>query len=684
MNAAKNVTNRDENIDWDPQYVPAAADAAFGALEYGANRHSPLLTGRVPITPQALTPQALKPVGKMLTRGALRGGAAVGAVNAATNLANGEYGNAALSAGGGAAAYGASKLIKPPAIERATNRAINQAGNLARNPIMRGANFAANKLVPPLMAASSAASAVDRLGRNDYIGAGLDGIAASTAMLPGAGQAIGFVTDTINTGRDVFNNLSANSELAKQMNNRANDRQRQEAQGTMFDAQGNVVGGPEPSTRRTRNTIRPSNAPQPSNIAPNISYPPTTAVQPQPQGQEVIKQSEHMKKTALSQFKKDLEDANTGTQSDLYRAVSPLISSGDSSPQPKHEVARTEALRDQVRKGLVGLEYMTGLKSNTGETFYDKHPTQAVATDLLGKSPEIGAAVAAGGIGTDILRRWDNAKKIQNASDAREGNRKFDKTNSAELLDPAGRARPDISRVFGDFDGNVEKRLGILDKLEGTTTGGLLEEYRSLAGHPNEAELKKKIIAKAKSSPSMAKLRGYADAHQSLQNASAKGGLKGQIGESLHKLRGKFWGAGDFIADHIAPNMHAEIGDIFEKNKITGAHTGFDEDLIKKIVHEYRQGGDFSAARDPKGKAFLDSTLKDLQNKALQGSNLRKAWSRYRTPVIAGGAIAAGGTGLYHLIKAIQNRAFSDDQKKDWKKTLLQSRGEFDAANQVQ
>jgi hypothetical protein len=251
-------------------------------------------------------------------------------------------------------------------------------------------------------------------------------------------------------------------------------------------------------------------------------------------------------------------------------------------------------------------------------------------------------------------------------------------------LDPVGRARPDVSRVFGDFDSNIEKRLGILDKLEGSTTGGLLDEYRRAAGHPNEAEIRKKIISKAKNAPAMAKLRAYADAHQSLHSAGANGGLKGRIGESLHKLRGKMWGVGDFIADHVAPNMHGEIGDIFEKNKITGAHTGFDEELIKSIVHEYRKGGDFSAARDPKGKAFLEGTLKDLQNKALQGSNFRKAWSNYKTPIIAGGALAAGGAGLYHLIKSIQNRAFSDNQKKDWKKTLLQSRGEFDAANQIQ
>jgi hypothetical protein len=674
MNAVKDLTHRDDNTDLAPQPASALLNTGFAAAEYGANRHSPLLTGRTPITSHGLMPAA-----KMIGRGALKGGAAIGGINAVKNLSDGEYGNAALSAGGGAAAYGASKLINPPALEQSTSAALSQVGKAIKNPILRGVSTLSNKVFPPLMAASSASSAVDRLGKSDYIGAGLDGISAATAMLPGVGQAAGFLADTVNTGRDVLNNVNTRSGLNNRMQQRANDRRSQEAQGTVFDAQGNYAGTSS-SLPRTRPT---SGAP---NVAPSVSNPPTATVQPQPQSQsqEVIKQSEHMKKTALSQFKQDLADANTGTQSDLYRAIAPLISSGDSSPQPKHEAARTEALRDQVRKGLVGLEYMTGLKSNTGETFYDKHPTQAVATDLLGKSPEIGAAVAAGGIGTDILRRWDNAKKIQNASDSREGNRKVDKTNSAELLDPAGRARPDISRVFGDFDGNVEKRLGILDKLEGTTTGGLLEEYRSLAGHPNEVELKKKIIARAKNSPSMAKLRGYVDAHQSLQNASAKGGLKGQIGESLHKLRGKFWGAGDFIADHIAPNMHAEIGDIFEKNKITGAHTGFDENLIKKIVHEYRQGGDFSAAHDPKGKAFLDSTLKDLQNKSLQGSNLRKAWSRYRTPVIAGGALAAGGTGLYHLIKAIQNRAFSDDQKKDWKKTLLQSRGEFDAANQVQ
>jgi hypothetical protein len=56
---------------------------------------------------------------------------------------------------------------------------------------------------------------------------------------------------------------------------------------------------------------------------------------------------------------------------------------------------------------------------------------------------------------------------------------------------------------------------------------------------------------------------------------------------------------------------------------------------------------------------------------------------RHRTPLLAGAGIAAGGTGLYSLLKAIQNQYFEEDQVKDWKKTLLKSRGEFDKAEQV-
>jgi hypothetical protein len=333
----------------------------------------------------------------------------------------------------------------------------------------------------------------------------------------------------------------------------------------------------------------------------------------------------------------------------------------------------------------VGLEYLTGLKKNTGETFYDEHPVQAVATDIAGNAPLIGAGIAAGGIGLNQYNQWKNFQKTEPASMAREGNKKVDITNSADLLDPAGRSRPDVSRVFGDFDDNLLKRLNVLDRLEKTTSGGFVDQYNAImSGSPGAARDRKlkELLTKARNSNASAGLKAYADVHQSLNRAQTKGGLKGAIGESLHSLKGK-GRIGDFIAKHLAPDMHREVGDLFEKKNITGANPHFDEQLIKDIVREYRGGGDFSQAADPKGKAFVDTTLKGLRDRKLQASGLMKGLRRHKLPLIAGAATTTGLAGMYGLLKAIQNSAYSDEKRKDWKKTLLQSRGEFDEADKL-
>lgn len=430
-----------------------------------------------------------------------------------------------------------------------------------------------------------------------------------------------------------------------------------------------------------------------------------------------------------NRFRQDLEDPSAGTNSDLYNTIAPMISPDTEQGMPKADAARVEDLQKQVRKGLVSLEYATGLKHNTGETFYDKHPVQAVATDVSSNAAPIGLGVAGLGIGSNLLKQWKNMKMTEPDSMSRKENPFGDSSNPSRLLDPAtGAPREDISRMFGDFENNPEKRLELIDRLNkqdkahpssytsrhenlksvrnkavgqyeahaqslmdqlaysspGETKKieaqlrALKEQHSSVLGDLDK--IKKKIFTEARSSGGASALPGYVDVHESLQRAKTKGGLKGYHGEGLHSGKD---GLIQGMLKHVAPGSHEAIGDLLEKRKITGAHPHFDESLVKDIVREYRGGGDFSSL-DPKGKAFVETTLKRLQDPKHQSSGIRKLFSRVKAPLAAGAATTAGLMGLHQLLKAIQNQTHSSDQIKDWKKTLLQSRGDFDAANQVQ
>lgn len=414
-------------------------------------------------------------------------------------------------------------------------------------------------------------------------------------------------------------------------------------------------------------------------------------------------------KEAGSQFRQDLEDPSAGLKSDLYQALSPMISSQADSGLKGHDAERVNNLKEQVRKGLVGLEYMTGLKKNKGETFYDEHPVEAVATDTLKNAPLIGGALGAGGLVANYRRQKHNMDITEPASMARGGN-PLDTTNPANLLDPSkGEHRSDIARMFGDYEGNIDKRLELLDRLGKSSPGAagtlsakhkaLSEQQNLLKGehaskiqelqsqlerggaHPEDArrikalidshqhshgkqleeldKLKKKLITDAQKSEGTSALHKYVNLHESLRRAREKGGLKGMIGEGAKGLGG--------------------VGDLLEKYHITGAHPHYDENLIKNIVGEYA-GSHVPSSEFP---AIMQKILEYTGDTAHQSSGLSKALRRAKGPLLIGGAAAAGGTGLYHLLKTMQNQSYSKDKTNEWKKTLLQSRGDFEGADQI-
>jgi hypothetical protein len=387
-------------------------------------------------------------------------------------------------------------------------------------------------------------------------------------------------------------------------------------------------------------------------------------------------------------------------------------------------------LHEQMRKGIVGAKYLTGLKKNTGETFYDEHPVQAVATDALKNAPLLGGGIAAGGVLTNLLRQHHNMKITEPSRMASDKN-PLDPNNIEELLNPQkGPVRDDIAKIFGDFEKNPATRLKNIDQLNNQLNPGggsnFFKEHADLVNELNDhssayntalGKLKnklsytkdprraqaiqtemnaikaqmehgtagtqkkiKELFDRARQSSGSSAMSDYARAHEALRKGRDAGGFKKYVGESLHSPGGGK--IKEFLRKHLAPGKDQAIGDILEKYKVTGAQPHYNEELLKEILKHH--GGGVDMHTTPGGQAFMNTTLKNVGDPTYQASGLRKALGRHKLPLAVGGAVALGGMGLHQLVKAIQNQVYSKDKQNEWKKTLLQSRGDFDAANQIQ
>jgi hypothetical protein len=552
-----------------------------------------------------------------------------------------------------------------PAMKKITP-SLQAAGQTIRNKMPAGASTVANKimpnlgraagflgkrLIPGLGAGMSGASAVSRWKEGDRLGALMDAGLGAASFIPGVGGAVNLAGSGLMGLRDSYRNKNA----------------------------------------------------------PTQELPKTGAF--------------NLYKHAISNFRRDIEDPSTGYNSDLHQAIAPMVSPNvQNLPAGSPDAKRISGLQGDLRKGLVGLEYLTGLKKNTGESFYDEHPAEAVVTDLLGNSPLIGAGVAGGGIGLNYLRQAKNMRMTQPSAMSREGNIQ-DPSNSANLLDPAkGNLRADVGRVFGDEE-NVTARLKILDRLnKNAPDKGFEKQYQRLADAKAAIERKnsqilnelnsslesskisekdikriqtrinaiekaqahqtgaidkdiKALLTKAKSSRGASALPEYANFHESLQKANRQGGLKNYIGEGLHDYLGDGEIA-SWIKKNILPGRDQAIGDLLERHKLTGQNPHFDDMLIKDIIRENKGGA-------PLHPGFNETTLRRIADPEHQSSGLRRSFSKMKLPLAAGAGIAAGGTGLYYLLKAIQNQMHPKEKTDEWKRTLLKARGDFDAANRI-
>lgn len=419
----------------------------------------------------------------------------------------------------------------------------------------------------------------------------------------------------------------------------------------------------------------------------------------------------------ITNFHKDLNDPLAGTKSDLYNVIEPTISIDDESDLQPTDLDRIKFLKEKIRQGLVGAEYLSGLKKNKVKTFYDEHPVQAVAGNVLKNSPMLGAAIAAGGIGLNAARQHRNFSKTEPGYYSRREDPKGENPYR-KLYPEKGKVDPDTLRLFGTdkvtdlTENSIEeaaRRMGKLDQATGSIRATSLldkfqpyldhiaqekERFHAFADSPqadpatiNEwqnsiTEMEKTVqknlnaaIGSFRGSPEAQRLNEYVALQESLLKQRAAGEkLTPYLGESLH---GKKTGipALDKILEKVTPTPGMDYGDLFYKRL---GH--YSDELPNSVLAR-------EILTDTLGHSETKRVLPGVQ-KALsenwKTNGLGRALEHTKFPLAVGGAVAAGGMGLYGLLKLIQNQIYSKSQRDEWRKNILKSRGEFEEANKIQ
>jgi hypothetical protein len=404
-----------------------------------------------------------------------------------------------------------------------------------------------------------------------------------------------------------------------------------------------------------------------------------------------------------NQFQTELDTPGAGTDSELYRAVSPLLNLHN-LPEGKNSFdrARIEKLKEDLRKGTVGLEYLTGLKRNKAETFYDTHPTQAITSNALASAGTAGAATAAGLPILNFIRQRGGLKDLQKDYSTRISDPKQRMAGKLSPIDEkSGIPRPvaddDVLRVFGDAQSPnsdvVRHRLEAMDQIAAAkgTKGEkpYTAEFDKILGKGKGKTLTP--AQKAKLKPFLEGLRGkeehaqlgqYAELQKDLSTHGHK--LKAPIGA---RLGDKLWSSELGSKINNMPKFVSNLAHSF----IPSSYTPHQELVDRRITSKFPNGTpspDLLAKIVGEGASEEQKTL--LNNTLIhhiQNPHSRKAYSKvlkaFGGSALIGGGIAAGGLGLHHVVKALQNQVYGKEKIKDWKRNTLRSRGEFDEANRI-
>lgn len=441
--------------------------------------------------------------------------------------------------------------------------------------------------------------------------------------------------------------------------------------------------------------------------------------------------------TDQTNFQQDLIDPRSGERSELYRAIKPLTEAPTSSkPRSAYDEQRLAKLREDIRKGSVGLEYLTGLKNNEVETFYDAHPVQALTSNVLGNSDKLGLTAALGIPAGNLYNQWKNLKETEHAYHAR----RDDPQQQAEKRlypTPGKDGKPakiddDIARVFGSGHyeplGDSEallRRMEVLDAANGATSShsykaqvkNYLDDIHSASqevaaaqaagADPDAVErlYKSKVIParlkleqeleKIRATPANRNLRGYVDLHKDLSSlkdkgVALKGDMLGGLGDLVHgsdtfdkfktKLNVSSPRLGGLL-DSAIPSSNQGLEDLIRKRIMDMHPNSYNEDLIKKILAD-THNIDF-AGGSPEAKLMDRNMFSSLSNRST-GNTLNRLVRRLGPSAAVGAGVAGAGLGLNALLKMLQSQVYGNDKIKDWKKNSLKARGEFEKAEAIQ
>jgi len=418
--------------------------------------------------------------------------------------------------------------------------------------------------------------------------------------------------------------------------------------------------------------------------------------------------------TNLTNFQKDLANPESGAGSELYRAVQPFTDvESYGEPSTPHEAQKLNKLKQDVRRGVVGLEYLTGLKNNEVETFYDAHPVQALTSDALGSSGKLGLTAALGIPAGNIFRQYKNLKETENAYHSRRDD-PLQKAEARLYPTPKKDGSPgiideDIMRLFGSSElrGNnhesLLRRLKVLDQVSGAQTGHshskhiakYLKAIKSAKGAESREAALRSFYAeldKLRGTQASKNLRAYVDLHKDLSSLkekgySLKGDILGGLGDSIHEAVGDFknnvtskskrLGA---LIDSAIPSSNQGLEDLIRKRILDVNPNSYNEELVKQILAD-THNIDF-IGNSPEAKKMESNLFSSLRNEHT-GKPLNRLIRRLGPSVALGAGVAGAGMGIHKLLSLLQSKAYGDEKIKEWKKNSLKAKGEFEKAERI-
>lgn len=436
----------------------------------------------------------------------------------------------------------------------------------------------------------------------------------------------------------------------------------------------------------------------------------------------------------LTSFQKDLVTPGSGTNSELYRAIAPLIDF-DRLPEPKNnfDQERLEKLKNDLRQGTLGLEYLTGLKQNKVETFFDSHPVQATVSNILGNGGRAGVGIAAGGSLINALRNWKNFSRTENAYDARQNDSAQSAGNRLSGVGKDGKPKAvlddDVVRVFGSGApsevtattatngkrkvkglanvSDLQRRMLSLDQVAGSKEKGRsfqneLDKLTKIKNPGKRTMAIKALMENTRSSKSYRVLKDYLDLSTDLQRmADSNKPLKGNFGSALgdkffasdrvENILSKLPGGVQTAIRSIVPHSQKGFEDLVRKRIVKKYPNHVSEDMLKRIADDV-YGTNLSAMAKGDMTQHIPLTAKDkVFNRAVFGptgaiknqGGFNRALRMFGGPAVMGAGVAGASLGLNELLKLIQSKVYGSDKIKEWKRNALKAKGEFEEAERI-